>query len=334
MNNINLNNSISPGFTKFLRSIYHIICKRKGFRKFESDLQIQYYTSENQVNVEPCIITMIDGRGIHGGLSDRLRGLASVYAYCKKRDIKFYINHTYPFNLGDILQTNDYDWHIESDKISYNANEAVPVILNDYLLDSRFHKTYLDWCIKRHGNMQIHLYTNTDIYDADFSKSFRELFKPSILMQKVVSENVEAISSSYIGVVLRFQQLLGDFVEKGYDILEDQEKKALITKCLKKVIELKKYMSSDAKFLVTSDSKTFLNEVSKLDFVYTIPGTVVHMDHTDDADLSQYMKSFIDLYMLSKSDKIFLLKTDKMYQSGFAKRASMIENVEYKEILF
>ena len=58
------------------------------------------------------------------------------------------------------------------------------------------------------------------------------------------------------------------------------------------------------------------------------------MDHTSDASNEVYMKSFVDLFVLSKAEKIYLLQTGDMYHSGFAKQASMIENVPYEEVLF
>ena len=91
----------------------------------------------------------------------------------------------------------------------------------------------------------------------------------------------------------------------------------------------------DNKILVTSDSGRFLQEITKqLDFVRIIPGKVVHMDHTANAAFDTYMKSFEDMLLLSKADKIYLLQTGDMYHSGFAKRASMINNKEYEEIRF
>ena len=46
------------------------------------------------------------------------------------------------------------------------------------------------------------------------------------------------------------------------------------------------------------------------------------------------MKSFVDLFVLSKAEKIYLLQTGNMYHSGFAQCASMVENIPYEEIIF
>lgn len=61
---------------------------------------------------------------------------------------------------------------------------------------------------------------------------------------------------------------------------------------------------------------------------------MIHMDYTKEEDKDVYMKSFIDMIMLSKAEKIYLLKTGDMYHSGFAKYAAMLNNKPYEEILF
>ena len=37
----------------------------------------------------PRVVFIIDGKTPHGGLSDRLRGLFSIYYYCKQRGYTF-----------------------------------------------------------------------------------------------------------------------------------------------------------------------------------------------------------------------------------------------------
>ena len=70
------------------------------------------------------VIFFIDGKTIHGGLSDRLRGLFSTYYYCLKEGIDFKVFWTYPFNLQDYLEPNKVNWLIEGKAISHNKNEV------------------------------------------------------------------------------------------------------------------------------------------------------------------------------------------------------------------
>lgn len=83
---------------------------------------------------------------------------------------------------------------------------------------------------------------------------------------------------------------------------------------------------------MTSDSITFLEHARKRDFVYVIPGTVVHMEWTTDASENIYLKSFVDLFMLSYAEKVYLVVGPDMYRSGFAERGAMISGVPYEEI--
>ena len=80
----------------FLKGLYWINSTTKGFHKDEIVLQKKYYINHDSKNLQiPSIVIMIDGRFIHGGLSDRLRGIVSIYGYCKQKNIPFYINYTY-----------------------------------------------------------------------------------------------------------------------------------------------------------------------------------------------------------------------------------------------
>lgn len=281
------------------------------------------------------IILMIDGRFIHGGLTDRLRGIISIYHYCKEKGIKFYLNYIYPFNLSLFLEPNEYNWEIDTKDITYNKKYAEPIVINDWQLDVRLHKMYLDKVVSKHKGKQIHIYSNSPFLNNNFRQDFKELFHPSFKLQNKLDEILTSIGESYIAMVFRFQQLLGDFKEAGYKILSKKEQKELIQQCIKKTYELYNKHHPNEIILITSDSTTFLKSISsELDFVRTIPGKVVHMDYTSDATNDVYMKSFVDLFILSKAKKIYLLQTGEMYHSGFAKQAAMIKNAPYEEIIF
>ena len=59
------------------------------------------------------------------------------------------------------------------------------------------------------------------------------------------------------------------------------------------------YKRQGQKILVTSDSITFLKTIRKQkNYVSIIPGKVVHMNYTSEAEYKVYMESFIDLLML------------------------------------
>lgn len=324
-------------FKRYIKSFWLVYFSNKGFHTSEQDLKLKYYSETAQaIKLKGTeIVFMVDGRFIHGGLTDRLRGITSIYHYCKEKGLKYYLNYIYPFELSLFLEPNKYHWGIKMNQITYNSSQAVPVIINDWQFDVRLHKSYLDKIIKKNKGKQIHIYSNTQYFKKSFKQDFKELFRPSLILQKRIDETINMIGIPYIAMVFRFQQLLGDFKETGYKTLHKEEQESLILRCIDKVKELynKKYI--DKLVLVTSDSITFLQTISKeCDFVRIIPGKVVHMDHTSDASNEVYMKSFVDLFVLSKAEKIYLLQTGDMYHSGFAKQASMIENIPYEELIF
>lgn len=322
----------------FLRGLYYLFFRPlKGFVKEEKKIRGLYY-SPNAIrkNVsETTVIVMIDGRSIHGGLTDRLRGITTVYEYCKQKHIAFKLNYIYPFALQDYLKPYTYDWRIAENEISYNTCETDVVVLNDYQLDVRLHKYYLDYKVRHDRGKQIHLYTNTFFLDNKFSMSFKDLFQPTNPLQLAIDSNLKKIGNKYVAMVFRFQQLLGDFKEEGYKTLSAKEQEMLIKRCIDKVDDLHSNFHPNELILVTSDSGRFLHEITaKMNYVLIIPGKVVHMDHTADAAFETYMKSFVDMLLLAKADKIYLLQTGDMYHSGFARRAAMINNKEYEEIIF
>lgn len=321
-----------------MRGLYYLFFRpNKGFVKEEQKIKDKYYSSEAPKKdiSKTTIILMIDGRSVHGGLTDRLRGITTIYEYCKRKHIAFKLNFVYPFQFSDYLVPASYDWRILAEEISYNSKQSKVVVLNDYQLDIRLHKLYLDSVVRRNKDKQIHIYTNTYFYDNLFAISFKELFLPTPPLQEAIAVNLKHIGNKYVAMVFRFQQLLGDFKEDGYKILSASEQEALIVKCINKVDELHRVHHPNDIALVTSDSGKFLQKiVQKLDYVRIIPGKVVHMDHTANAAFETYMKSFEDMFLLAKADKIYLLQTGDMYHSGFARRAAMIDNKCYEEIMF
>ena len=289
------------------------------------------------------IIYMADGKAQHGGLSDRLRAMVTLYSFCKEKGIEYKIYFASPFDLSQILQPNNVNWIINKSDISYNSREAVPIVIlstlgkidnsERYILECKKEKEHTCRLINRYQKEQKHIYTNIGYDDAHFHKLFMELFKPSIKLQNEINNNLQAIGDKYISVVFRFQNLIGDFYEGPYRALNAENKKMLIRKCLDAIKIIRKQEEWTLKVLVTSDSKTFLNEVKNIPYCYIIPGQVKHMGFTNDTNSDVYLKSFVDLYMLSYSEKIILAKASCMYHSGFAQRAALLGDKPYKEYL-
>lgn len=281
--------------------------------KAESFLLKQYYNLQDHDNQLRSVVFMIDGREKHGGLADRFRSICTIYHWCKKNNVPFKLYYTSPFKLEEYLIPNEVDW-ICHEPLSYNKKYSRPVVMFDYLLPMKYHERYLNrlW---HHSNQTLHLYTYSFFAMKTYREDFNKLFKPCKRLQHEIDTNLENIGCPYIAVVTRFQQLLGDFHEGNFKILDAKERTKLINLCINKIKEI--HRKDSRKILCTSDSYTFLKEVAKLDFVYTIPAKVVHIDYNENASYDTYLKSFVDFYMIGHADFTHLLVSGDMYRSGF-----------------
>lgn len=295
------------------------------------------------------MVVMVDGNLPHGGLTDRLRNILSIYQFSKENNIPFYIYYCYPCDLSLILLPNEYNWRISKSRLSYHVLDYKEIYLfvsekprtgewkhssaNTY--NNQIHISVLKDCTQTRRKIQYHEYGNAYFAKGNYKTLFNELFKPSnYLMNRLISI-MGTIPKVYESVTLRFQQLLGDFVESGFEVLSQEEREGLISTCVSKISDLYESLYfSTGKILVTSDSQTFLDRVSKLDFVCIIPGKMEHMDYTHNSDLEMNTKSFVDLYMLMGATKLTLLKTGKMYESGFAEFAAELGDKPYEIISF
>lgn len=288
-------------------------------------------------------VVMIDGTQRHGGLTDRFRNILSVYSYCKEHHIPFKLYYDYPSPLQQILLPNKYDWRIKKGNLTYFICGYEEIYLwvdtcdgkyikKSAIVNNNLHFAILD---KLNKKKQYHIYGNSYFAKGHYFELFDELFKPSPYLAERLQQYSMNFSEPYEAVTLRFQQLLGDFEEGDYDILSDGERAQLIDKCMKKIKDLHEtgYFPTN-KILVTSDSPTFLRHVKALPYVYIIPGKMEHMDYTQNSDLEMNSKSFVDLFMLARAQRVTLLQTGKMYKSGFPEFAAEIGNKPFNKICF
>lgn len=273
-----------------------------------------------------------------GGLSDRLRGIVSVYAECKRQRRPFRIVFE-PLHLEDYLSPNEYDWRIGENEIDWDLTKSHPCVLLTYHNDPRnrwqhfVQSTVLRSYFRKHC-LQLHVFTNMIPSDEEYRTLFHELFKPADDLQQLIGYHLEKLGGkrNYISCTFRFRQLLGDFKEGG-DTLPVEQREAYIERCVETVKELHKQYG-DKNILVTADSSTFLSELKdkSLPYIYVMPGKVVHLGFTADASKAVYMKSFLDMYMISFADTVYLVRDELMYHSGFPYRAALLGGANYEEV--
>ena len=285
----------------------------------------------------PMLISMIDGSYIHGGFTDRIRGILATYKWAKEHGYVYKINWVYPYKLEDYLYPNSVDWRITPREISYNTKEACPICIFDYKMPFQgfmFRRLMSKFVDGKHK--QYHVYSNINGFEDEYKKLFDELFIPSAEIQTEVNKHISLLGKNYISFTFRFQELLGDFKEQGsWVTLDDEGKRILIKRCIDIVREIYETKGLRGKILVTSDSSTFLAEISKkLNFVYTISGRISHMDFKSDSNnRASYMRSFIDFFLLARASSSYLVCCGGMYRSNFAKYASLYGEHEYQEII-
>ena len=310
------------------------VCRLQSKLKYFLSFRNEYKKLTN-VNIgrgKKIAIFFIDGKTIHGGLSDRLRGLFSTYYYCLKKDMDFKVFWTYPFNLQDYLEPNKVNWLIEDKDISHNRKDVAFRFFNSYSLMNNNEKSFFK--IMNTKKQEVHVYSNVTLHEEMYHVFFNDLFKPSKMLRDALEHNMEKIGGTYISVTFRFIGILGDFRDTNvHKVLETDEKERYITKCLDVIRRLKEKHVNIPKVLVTSDSPVFLEKASSLAYVYVIPGTVVHMDSMNKSVKQNDLKVFLDMLMISRAECCYAYSYEKMFKgTKFARTSALIGNRKFIEI--
>lgn len=271
----------------------------------------------------------------NGGLCDCLHGIVSAYYVAKECNNQFRLCFTDPFQLSDYLLPNLVDWQIGSGVMDYRSCRVahVPMMLGRFHAtwaeERSFHFKYLCQFARQKGTKL--LYTNAHLVgESEFSMLFSDLFKPSPKLQEQIDFHLSKIGGTFIGASFRFRNLLGDFFEPDSLPLNPKEKSDLLLRSIRQ-IEALHIAHPMQKILVTADSSQFCNLAQSLPYVYCVQGVRGHVAYQgDDAVLC----SFLDLFLLSKSQDNTLFVSELLYRSGFAMTASFIGNVPYREIRF
>lgn len=284
-------------------------------------------------------ICIYNGKIKNGGLADRLRGIISVYEVCKELDIDFKLIFNNPFEMSSFLVPNKVDWTIEEDDLNYNTKVTDLCYIDTKTGSAYEAKRQKQWFRKefKKSYKEFHIRTNAIFaYDSDYSTLFNELFRLSPRLQASIDKQKEILGTNYISTSFRFMNLLCDFNEtvEMQVLLTEAEKEALIARNIKQ-IELLHANNPGKRILVNSDSSTFLKRVAAIEYVYTIPGNITHIDGKNNSDeYSAYEKTFIDFFMIANAEKIYLMRTGQMYNSGYPLAASKIYNRPFEKIEF
>lgn len=285
------------------------------------------------------VICIYDGKIRNGGLADRLRGIVSVYKVCKEKNLEFKIIFTSPFNLVKFLEPNKVNWYVSKEELNYNT-KVTDICYIDTLNGSDYEtKKQKQWFRREFKKKYREFHVRTNVlfsYKENFSILFSELFKLSPKLQSSIELQKSIIGTGYISTSFRFMNLLGDFNEtfEMHGKITKEEQNELIIKNIEQ-LQLLHDRYPGKHILVNSDSATFLQTASKLDYVYVIPGNITHIDGQNGSDEYElYEKTFLDFFMIANAERIYILRTGQMYNSGYPFAASKIYNRPFEKIEF
>ncbi len=296
----------------------------------ERGLLLRHYKLDS-FKVKPnYLIATFDEKRKSMGLADRLKGIVSLYAYCKSRNFDFKCNFNHPFNLEKYLAPNKYNWTINKNDLSDSVYNTRILIL---------HGENGKRLLKFKPRTQTHVYINRDYlpllnerFNVNFQwgKLFNELFIPTQLLQERLDYYTNQIGQPYIVCQLRFMSLLGDFKEYDQLPLPENEQKSLIEMCTNALIELK--TKHNLPLLVISDSMKFVSQASTIDGIIGFPEEIVHIDCADNSQNDQFLKTFVDFFLISNAKHVFNITAKGMYPSDFPNYASKIKNVSFQRV--
>lgn len=301
----------------------------------EPSFILRYYIHRKRVDSDLDYVYMADGKMVHGGLFDRLKGAISIYALSKVHHRQFGILFNTPFYLEKYLEPNQYDWLPDGEQIVYSYPSSRPLIAySEYIKPKR---------LLRERKGQIHYYYGENILDYineaygcnfEWASLFNELFKPTPYLKNHLKLIKQAVGSNYIALHLRFLNLLGDKVEKSnYPKLEDDEKRQLIENCINKIETIRKLNFDErVKVLVCSDSTLFVEKLRHvLPEIMVVEGKAKHIDSgifSDDDNL----KLFSDIYMIAGANKVYSIIGKGLYPSAFPEYSAKIGNKSFERI--
>lgn len=289
--------------------------------------------STKHFNGSKTVVFIIDGKTPHGGLSDRLRGLFSVYYYCKQRGYRFKVAWNYPFKLQDYLKPANENWIAEDWELAVNLKMVSFRFFNSYSMMNNKEKDYFKLLDCR--KPIIHVYSNVTLHEELFPVLFNELFVLTESLQNAVDQNINKIGGEFYSMSFRFIGLLGDFIDKDSrfnELDKESDKENYIEHCLNAIRNVYNKMPEKRKILVTTDSSLFLTRLDAIPYVYIIPGMAGHMDIYK-SSYELHLKTFLDFIMISKAEKCYSYQYGKMYgATKFAMTAALIGGKEYEAI--
>ena len=319
----------------FLRAnpfyINHLQRRVNDCRYFISNLKfyIKHFTLRKDKEVEGNTVYFIyDPKQKHPGLADRFKVICCAYYIAKLNGFEFKLIFDTPFKLHDYLTCNKYDWighwddlsfsYINTRMLAYNGMGKIPQL-------SKRHKQYLIYYYIGKNILQCNHIPN---WEKIWHDCYNELFKPSEkLLETIKIRGGGYKMREYIAAHLRFVNALEYFEDGVYNSLSKEMQNTLIGKCLTALADIKK--KENKPVIVFSDSNRFLN-IAKTQGYIILEGDVHHISFKTDE--SNVMKTFLDFYMIGRSEKTYRIIAPEMYATTFSYYAAMSGGSKFETI--
>ncbi|WP_348810501.1 hypothetical protein [Flavobacterium maritimum] len=266
-----------------------------------------------------------------------MKGIVSFYQIAKKVNADFKIYFKHPFEINLFLESNLYNWNSNAADLQWNpASTEILYLMDDFntnpkeLIISSNKKKFIVYSNIDYS-ITINEGFNLDEQNAAWRRSFHELFKKSdYLNSKIVSLFLE---NKRIAIHTRFTSILGDFKDSSHKVVSNERKEEIRETIKNTVMEISKANQGDVIY-VFSDSINFLNYIKRQTSCKVIEGDPKHIDYTKHSKVSieNHLKTFADFFVIAESETVFLLKTEEMHNSAFAKYAAIVGDKEFKTI--
>lgn len=313
-----------------------VTLKRKAPWSLDKKVDQKLYHDREEEVKKKGVIVMLDGAIHHGGLTDRIRGILTVYRECKKRNLPLYIFWNDSFNLADYLSPATFDWRISEEEISRSRKNSRAVVIDD--MNGRQSLLRLKAALTAPPH-QLHLYTNADSAYGEYADLFPQLFRPTPKLQEAVDFHKKRLGEKYWVFTTRFLTLLGDFNDWFDVVIPPEDRVTFMEKVASEIEKIAKDIPKGYRIMVTSDSQTFLDYISNRNpEAYIVEGKIRHIDldkdmNEDDAEDSN-MKTFVDQLLIMGADTVVRMRTGHMYASGFARFAAEVGKAKFIDHVF
>src|SRR5690554_4686761 len=109
-------NSMSSSLRRLKKSVT-LFFNAYGLREIQMLLKYHKF-SLRRSEKKPMLISMVDGKRLGKGLTDRFKGIISVYALSKAINAPYRCIYDHPIHLTEFLAPNKYNWTPQSGELS------------------------------------------------------------------------------------------------------------------------------------------------------------------------------------------------------------------------